>query len=111
MAKKGGAENLKPFHERTEEEQREIRVKGGKASGKARRRKKELKELLELALSQPDMETGEDNYMAIVVSLINEGKSGNVKAFEVIRDTLGQKPIEQQQMDMTAKVEIDYGES
>lgn len=104
-------ENLKPFNERTEDEQRKIATKGGKASGKARRRKKELKELLELALSQPsEIVEGEDNYTAITVALIQKAIQGDTKAYEVIRDTLGQKPTEQQQIDLTAKIEVDYGE-
>lgn len=46
-----GEDNLIPFHERTEEEQREIRRKGGIASGKARRRKSNIKKALEAVLS------------------------------------------------------------
>lgn len=95
----------------TTEEARERGKKGGKASGKARRRRKELKELLELALSQPsDAVEGEDNYTAITVALINKALSGDTKAYEVIRDTIGQKPVEQQQIEMDAKIEVDYGE-
>lgn len=40
-----GTANLIPFNKRTETEQKEIARQGGKASGKARRRKKSLKEL------------------------------------------------------------------
>lgn len=77
------------------EERKEKAAKAGKASGKARRKKKELKKLLELALSQPQADnTEEDNYTGITVALVNEALSGNVKAFEVIRDTIGQKPVE-----------------
>lgn len=105
------ANNSKNLRTPTTEEARRIGRKGGKASAKARRRKKELKELLEIALSQPSQENPDnDNYMAIVVALVNEGIAGNTKAFEVIRDTLGQKPTEQQQLDLTAKIEVDYGE-
>jgi hypothetical protein len=104
-------ENLRPFNERTEDEQREIATKGGKASGKARRRRKELKQLLELALSQPSESVdGEDNYTAITAALVQRAIQGDTKAYEVIRDTLGQKPVEQAQMDLTAKIEVDYGE-
>jgi len=93
------------------EEARERGKKGGKASGMARRRKRELKELLELALSQPSgAEEGEDNYTAICVALINEAKKGNKGAFETIRDTIGQKPVEKVEGDITAKIEVDYGE-
>lgn len=95
----------------TTEQAREIGRKGGKASAKARQRKKELKELLELALSQPSgIEDGEDNYTAITAALVQRAIHGDTKAYEVIRDTLGQKPTEQQQMDLTAKIEVDYGE-
>ena len=88
---RGNTENLRPMNTRTKEEQKKITTKGGKASGKARRRKKELKTLLEIALSQPH-ESGEDNYMAITVALIEKALQGDTKAFEVIRDTIGQKP-------------------
>lgn len=42
--------NLKPFGERSESEQREIRAKGGRASGEARRRRKTQREFLINAL-------------------------------------------------------------
>lgn len=44
-------QNLIPFSDRSEEEQREIRRKGGIASGAARRRKRELKQAADLFLS------------------------------------------------------------
>lgn len=95
----------------TTEQAREIGRKGGLASAKARAEKKQLKELLELALSQPsEIVDGEDNYTAITAALIQKAIQGDTKAYEVIRDTLGQKPTEQQQMDLTAKIEVDYGE-
>lgn len=46
--------NLIPFSERTESEQREIRRKGGKASGKARLRKKHGKELVRALLEMKE---------------------------------------------------------
>ena len=98
-------ENLKPLNTRTKEEQRKIATAGGKASGKARRKKKQLKELLELALSQPH-ESGEDNYYAITAALIQEALSGNTKAFEVIRDTIGQKPTDALEL-KTADIKIN----
>lgn len=47
-----GRDNLIPFSERTEEEQKEICTKGGIASGEARRKKKELRELTKSFLEQ-----------------------------------------------------------
>ena len=90
MAK--GRENLVDLRTRTTEEQREIARMGGIASGKARKEKRMLKDLLEEALSKG---TDTDNeYVNITKALINEANKGNVKAYEVIRDTLGQKPVE-----------------
>ncbi len=43
-------QNLKPFSDRTEAEQREIRSKGGKASGQARRRKADLRKIAQSVL-------------------------------------------------------------
>lgn len=104
-------ENLIPFNERTEDERRELARKAGIASGEARREKKLLKELLEMALSQPsEIVDGEDNYTAITAALVQKAIQGDTKAYEVIRDTLGQKPVEQAQMDLTATIEVDYGE-
>lgn len=95
----------------TAEQARERGRKGGLASAKARAEKKQLKELLEMALSQPsEIVDGEDNYTAITAALVNKAIQGDTKAYEVIRDTLGQKPVEQQQMNLTAKIEVDYGE-
>lgn len=92
MAKSKGQENLVSLADRTTEEQREIARKGGIASGKAKREKKMLKDLLEEALSK-GTETNNE-YVNITKALIKEANKGNVKAYEVIRDTLGQKPKE-----------------
>lgn len=92
--------NLMPIEEvnsrRTREQHSADSRKGGIASGKARQEKKMLKDLLEDALSKG---TETDNeYVNITLALIREANKGNVKAYEVIRDTLGQK--------MSEKVEI-----
>ena len=92
---KKGQDNLIPFNELTQEEQRKLASKGGKASGKARKKKKELKELLLLLLSQPMKDDpDQDNYTGISIALIQKALAGDTKAYEVIRDTLGQKPVE-----------------
>jgi len=105
---KSGKENLIPLTERTKEEQREIRVKGGKASGEARRKKKELKELLELALSQPCEENPDiDNWTAVTIALMKKVKSGDTKAYEVMRDTIGQKPTDKIETEMKGDISIN----
>lgn len=98
-------ENLIPTNRRSKEEVREIGRKGGIASGKARREQKMLKELLEDALSKG---TETDNeYVNITLALIREANKGNVKAYEVIRDTLGQKPIDKVEHSGVIPVVID----
>ena len=83
-------QNLKPV--RSKEEARERGSKGGKKSGEARREKKLLKEELMLLLAQGNTQA------KISLALIEEAIKGNVKAFEVIRDTIGEKPINKQEV-------------
>lgn len=90
---KGRAENLVPFSERTEDEQREIRRKGGIASGKKRREYKAFKELFKVAL-QMENENGMTNAEAIVAGMIAAASMGDHRAFVAIRDTIGEKPAE-----------------
>lgn len=74
-------------------EARERGKKGGKKSAEVRKEKKLLKKLLEEAL-ETKTKTG-NKYIDITNALIQEAEKGNVKAYETIRDTLGQKPKEQ----------------
>lgn len=89
-------ENLKPpINERSTSEQREICQKGGIKSGEARRAKKTMREMLNYLLEKEiTNKSGEKatTQEAITVSLINQALKGNVKAWEVIRDTIGEKP-------------------
>lgn len=80
-------------HRLTVDEQRA----GGVASGIARRKKKDFREAC-LALLETEMTDNEGNlvtgYDVVVSSLFTQAKAGNVKAFEALRDTAGQKPVE-----------------
>lgn len=98
--------NLIPNNERSPEEVRENGRKGGIASGKARRRKKLIKEQLELLLSLPLKDENAkkklkqlginadniDNQMAMIIAIWNKALKGDVQAFNSIRDTVGEKP-------------------
>ena len=81
-------ENLVSLAERTTEEQRAIASAGGKASGEARRKRKTLKEELLLILSEGETQK------SVTIALIEKAMSGDTKAFEVIRDTIGEKPAD-----------------
>jgi hypothetical protein len=78
-------DNLIPGgHKLTLEEQ----SMGGKASVEARRKRKTLKEELLLLLESGDTQE------SVTLALIEKAMSGDTKAFEVIRDTIGEKPVE-----------------
>lgn len=82
------------FHERTASEQREIAKMGGKASGKARRKKANLKNALNTILTaEATSKTAQlleelgfenTNEMAIMLSLTQQAMKGNVRAIELI---------------------------
>lgn len=87
-------ENLIPFNERTEEEQRKIQRKGGIASGKARREKADLKkkvnQILEMDVFSPQLKEALEekglsatNQTAIAVQLLQQALKGNMRAIEL----------------------------
>ena len=98
-------QNLIPFGERTESEQREIRSEGGKASGAARRRKRSLREAADLYLSMEPTNTEVwnslaiagidpediDNQMAVVVGISQKAMAGNPQAAKVLADIIGKE--------------------
>lgn len=93
----------------------EIAKKGARASVEARRQRKTLKEQLELLLSLPvkDEQTRDyiaslgidpdtiDNATALTLSMYQEGLKGNTKAYELIRDTLGEKPSDKLELEQS----------
>lgn len=95
-----GIENLKPV--RTKEEARERGKKGGIKSGEARREKKLLKDTLLMLLETDD---GQDK---ICTALFNQARRGNIKAFEVIRDTIGEKPVDKTETEMKGEVIVNF---
>jgi hypothetical protein len=79
-------DNLIPLNQRTTSERREISRMGGIASGRGRRERKKLKDELTCLL-----ETGATQ-KAICIGLIDKAMRGDTRAFEIIRDTLGENP-------------------
>lgn len=105
MAKYDGKDNLIPFDQRSEEEQREIRRKGGIASGIARRKKKSLlecarrvleadipeKQYKKVASQIGDLSEDENTlFTASVAVMVNKALNGNVHAFNSIKDIVQQ---------------------
>lgn len=87
--------NLIPFNELTESQQREIASKGGKASVEAKRKRKTLKEELLLMLEDEELQ------QSVAIALIKQAQNGNVKAFGMLRDTIGEAPVEKVQTTQT----------
>lgn len=81
----------------TSEEARKNGHKGGVASAQSRKRKKELRECLEILL-ETNLKDKNGKKMtgaeAMAVRAFQDALKGNYKAWELVRDTAGQKPVE-----------------
>lgn len=82
---------------------REIGSKGGKASAKSKQARKTLREEL-LAM----LEDG-DTQEKVSIALIKKAMRGDTKAFEVLRDTIGEKPVDKVEQTST-NIVIDFGD-
>lgn len=100
---------LKTFADRDPEELREISRKGGLACQKQARERRKLRQTVEWLLDQPafatnndavnalreqfpDLTNGEAMSAAVIAKTINEGDAKN---FTVLRDTIGEAPVYQ----------------
>lgn len=116
---KGRKENLIDAAHRTKDELREITRKGGIKSGEARRRKKTMREALELLMYKTELNEqtkqmlkaegiSEDDFnhqMVITRSLIAKAEAGDVQAYNAICAMIGEKPAEK--MEMTGSMAND----
>jgi hypothetical protein len=112
-----GSENLLPFGTDPERD-REIRSKGGKKAQELNKRKRALKDILDVMLALPataDILTDSDltqtaeraaeaagekltAYDAIALSMAVKASRGDVDAARWVRDSAGDKPTEKQQI-------------
>jgi hypothetical protein len=97
--------NLIPFNKRTENEQRKIAKKGGKASGKVRGAIKSFKEML-IDISQRKGKRG-INKQELAEVLYQMGLSGNLKAIEMLVEYLGEKPIERHSLEASLSPKLE----
>lgn len=97
-------QNLRPSeHKFTLEEAK----KGAQKSAEARRRKRDLREALEILLEKEFTDkngVSKSGTEVITAKLFEQAAKGNVKAFETIRATVGQDPV---QKVMVAEVDND----
>ena len=96
--KRGNTKNLIPANQRSKEEVRKNSAKGGRKSGEVRRQKRDLRLAIERLLEQDfvDKKTGEVLSGAELITLKQMEKAikGDWRAFQLLRDTAGQKPVE-----------------
>lgn len=85
----GNINNLIPNSERTPEELREITRKGGIASGEARRKKKAMREMLEMCLEMKNNKGMTYRELA-TMGLIKGAIKGNAQNYRTILETLGE---------------------
>ena len=97
------SKNLIANSDRTPEERKEIARRGGIASGKARRRKRSMKEAADLYLSLPVADKRKfnraarryvdaediDNQMLMIIGLVDAATDGDTRAAKVIIDLVG----------------------
>lgn len=117
MAEKGKGKgvngNLIPASSRTESELREMTRNGGIKSGESRRRKKTMREALEMMLYQTKLneqtkkmlqaegvQSADDfnHQMVITRSLIAKAEAGDVQAYNAICGMIGEKPADKVEM-------------
>jgi len=99
----GTPANLTPFNKMDAEKKREIQSKGGKTSGEKYRERKAFKEaLLDVLRGEIDGKLVQDKG---IEALMRKFMDGDLKAFEIVRDTVGEKPTEKQEVKV---VETDW---
>lgn len=103
-------QNLKPNSERTPSERKQLASKAGKASGKARREKRTMKQLLEIALSL--MVTNKKGETAsrkevIAIQLVNRAASGDLRAIDLLTKLIGEQIVRQETQVTVKKDKFD----
>jgi hypothetical protein len=94
----GNIKNLKPV--RSKKEARERGKAGGIASGKVRRERKTFKDELIFLLENGNTQK------KLSIALIKQAMKGNTKAFEIIRDTVGEKPVDKLEADVKNEINV-----
>ena len=93
-------QNLRPFtSDQSHEEAVKNGRKGGKASGKKKQERKTFREGLLLLLNEPLKDkagnvTDKTTQDVIIAALVKRAANGDTRAFEMIRDTIGEKPVQ-----------------
>ena len=104
-------QNLRPCEYKLSQEEAK---KGGIASGEARRRKRDLRLAMEMLLEKDITDKNGKTVSgaeAIALKQFEKALRGDTRAFEMIRDTAGQKPVDRIQVSEIDQSVIDEVEA
>ena len=94
-----GSDNLIPQSERTKEEQRRIAQMGGIASVEARRKRKQMREEMQILLDE-EITTASGNKVTrrrnFLARVYHDAMEGNAKAQKLVVDISGEAPMKQE---------------
>lgn len=88
-------QNLKPFTQMTESEQRKIASKGGKASAEARKKRKLMREVMQDCLDETiTLKNGDEitARYALAKKHLQKGIAGDAKSAKLVIDWSGEAP-------------------
>ncbi len=98
-------QNLIPFTDRTESEKREIAIKGGKASGIARKEKATMKKvLLDMLDEVGDKENNLTYRQLATLGLLKGAIQGNATNYKTILEATGEIEVNSTTPDVVIKV-------
>lgn len=100
-------DNLIPFNELTEDEQREIAIKGGIASGEARRKKSTMLSVLEKVLDEipkEDNENGLTHRELATLGLVKGAEQGIAKNYEILQGLIERKERKDEESNITIEI-------
>ena len=104
-------DNLRPL---STSEAREVGRKGGKASAASKRRKKEFRDVFQALLDGKEIMGLDGKKLsgteALAMKVFQLALRGDLRAFEIIRDTVGQKPVDKVEVsaiDQSVKDDVD----
>lgn len=95
-------QNLVSLADRTQRERNEIARKGAEASNRVQRERRLLRELANEILDREITAKGTGQRMttgeAMLLKQVEKALKGDTRAFQMVRDTAGQAPVQQVEM-------------
>lgn len=106
---RGNPQNLTPY-KKGEERAKINGAKGGKKFKENIEIRKSLKQILVDYLESCD-DNGVKHSDKITSALVKQASRGNIKAYEIIRDTIGEKPKNEVEVETVAMPSFSWGEN